>query len=393
MRVQRVQPWMLRALALTWSPVVLLVLLVLRLFALDTAFLGLPLCVPFLLILIALFLATMKTTRGRLGMVTPPAFNLYTLLVLLPCNDVYVLLSRGDNSTPVVVALAAHFINTLTMVGGLVCLHLGLMKGVWQCVRMYLALVAVVVTCADLLLYHITAGAAVEYPSPGGVDTLRSSLFTVAVALTAATVSAPSLRELFLTKWTAVPLSSIPVEATQLDPRSAPSVRWALSASASEEGAATEIASTGLPGSARAEGAAGAAGAGCAGAACGGGSIGRSPNGAASSRCSDESNSEIQEMTTGLAEQRSAGEGLIGHAREAGRDPEWDGPGFLPAGSSRASSRSSSHTCSNRADSRGAGSQRSESRGGGAGSERGEAAAVPSATLEHRSNGGRRAAK
>ena len=179
-----------------------------------------------------------------------------------------------------------------------------------------------------------------------------------------------------------------PAEAVQnITDRIAPSVRWALSAKSSghsSPGAASSMASS-MAGSGTAAGALG----GGAGAA-----VGRSANGAASSRCSDESNSEILQMTTGLAAQRSAGEGLIGHAREAGRDPEWDGPGFLPAGgSSRASSRSSNHACTTRADSRGAGSQHSESRarGGGTGSERGEA--VPPTTLEHRTNGGRRAAK
>lgn len=379
----RIQPWMLRAWALTWSPVVLLLLLAIRLSALDTAILGLPICVPFLLIIIVLFFAMFQTTQGNHGMATLPAFNMYSLLVLLPCNDLYMLLRRWDGSLALVVAFVAHATNTLAMIGGLVCLHRGLIEGVWNYLRMYFAFIALVMSCADLFLFHVTDGNAVEYPSPGGTDSLRSSLFTVAVALLAATCSMPRLRETFLVEWTAVPLSGIPLvvmdlqvapaEAVQsITDRIAPSVRLAPSAQ-------------GLSGNS-------SSGAGALGGGAGA-AVGRSASGAVSSRYSDESNSEILQMTTGLAAQRSAGEGLIGHAREASRDPEWDGPGFLPAGSSRASSRSSNYACASRADSLGADTQPSESRarGGGTGSERGEA--IPPTTLEHRAKGGRRAAK
>ena len=54
-------------------------------------------------------------------------------------------------------------------------------------------------------------------------------------------------------------------------------------------------------------------------------------------------------MTTGLAEQRSAGKELIGHAREAGRDPEWEGMlshRLVDASDYLRSDRDSSSACS-----------------------------------------------
>jgi hypothetical protein len=64
---------------------------------------------------------------------------------------------------------------------------------------------------------------------------------------------------------------------------------------------------------------------------------------------SEDTNSEILQMTTGLAEQRSAGKELIGHAREAGRDPEWEGMlshRLVDASDCLRSDRDSSSACS-----------------------------------------------
>ena len=79
--------------------------------------------------------------------------------------------------------------------------------------------------------------------------------------------------------------------------------------------------------------------------AAGAGTRGASP----SHGRSEDTNSEILQMTTGLAEQHSAGKELIGHAREAGRDPEWDGMlshRLVDASDCLRSDRDSSSACS-----------------------------------------------
>ena len=352
--------WMLRAWALLWSPTLLVLFIAVRLSAVDTKQLGLPVCVPFLLLIVAAFLTTLRDGPFR------P--KLYPLLAV-PFNDVLTCFMEWDDSLSAAAALSVHSFNAFVLLAGLVGLHGGWLLDVWPAIRGYLLLVGAELVLVDLYLFQV-AGAE-RYPAPGGTDTLRASLFTAAAALVAAVVSEPRMRQLFLLEWTAVPLSSIPFEDLTGDGTLPEAVVRNLTDLKLGPGIVTIAQLAALAGDAEVPGAvrggaraklvgagcnAGAIGGGGGGGAGGAGTMGsaRSRTGA-SSMCSDETNSEIAceiaHMTRGLTAQGNAGVHCVGYARESGRDPEWDGPGFLTVGSSRTSSRAS--TIASRSRSRG----------------------------------------
>ena len=91
---------MLRAWALGWSPILLWGLIVLRVLSLDTSVLGLPICVPFFLLVVAGFLVSMRGHRTAASPVLSP----YTILCIVPCSDLYKLAERWDNTVSVSVA-------------------------------------------------------------------------------------------------------------------------------------------------------------------------------------------------------------------------------------------------------------------------------------------------
>ena len=373
----RVQAWMLRAWALGWSPILLWGLIVLRVLSLDTSVLGLPICVPFFLLVVAGFLVSMRHRTAASPVLSP-----YTILCIVPCSDLYKLAERWDNTVSVSVAFTVHSINTLVLFFGLYCLHRGIwISDTWEGVRIYLALVVFTIASGDLFIYCATGGAATGYIAPGGVDTLRASAFTCAVALVAVCTTTPRLRRLFLNEWTAVPLSKVRFaqdtreETLQESVRNiteritpAAALRFALPSSASRKVLFPRVLSAspqgGVPGAAPPTTAAaggsqrlplsrppptgtghddvrGGGGGGGGDRGGGGGGAAWSSRSKASSICSEEANSEIIKMTDELTAQHNAGVHTIGLAREAGRDPEWEGPGSC-----------SSSRCDSRCDSR-----------------------------------------